>query len=406
MHLLSQRPDSTGSGIYLQAMIREAARHGHYNSVLAGIQADKPVTLANISPANCLFLKFDQDIPYQIVGMSDVMPYKSRRFQDLNKRDLATYQNTFLQNVDKAVERFQPDIIHSHHLWIMTSVARKWVKNIPIVTTSHGSDLRQLQLCPHLRELVQTGCQSLDAVMALSESQKAEIAKLYNIPEDRIHVVGAGYDDHLFCLQTKPEPDPVRLVYAGKLSEAKGVPWMLRALAQIESPSWELHLVGGGSGLEKDTCLSLADRLGGRIKLYGAVPQEKLAEILGQSHIFCLPSFYEGLPLVVIESLASGCRIIANDLPGTHELIGNLISPHIELLSLPELETIDKPTTVSGKDYEKRLEAALRSQIQQAVENPMTMGPEIRNTLQQNTWTSVFERVQQVYDVAINRFNR
>ncbi len=401
MHLLSQRPDSTGSGIYLQAMIQEAGRSGHYNSVLAGIQADKPVKLANISPEKCNFVRFGKDIPYKIVGMSDVMPYESRRFRDLDEHDLAIYQHTFWQKIKKTIEKFQPDIIHSHHLWILSSVARKWVKSIPIVTTSHGSDLRQFQLCPHLRELVQKGCQRLDAVMALSESQKAEIESLYAIPEDRIHVVGAGYDDHLFCLQTKPEPRPVRLVYAGKLSEAKGVPWMLRALAKIESPSWELHLVGGGSGPEKDTCLSLADRLGGRVKLYGAVPQKRLAEILQQSHIFCLPSFYEGLPLVVIEALASGCRIVANDLAGTRKLIGDLDVPEIELLQLPELETIDKPTPASGKDYEKRLESALRRQIQLAVEAPMIMGPEIRNILQEYTWSSVFERVQQVYDISL-----
>jgi len=241
--------------------------------------------------------------------------------------------------------------------------------------------------------------------MALNDSQKADIARLYAIPEDKIHVVGAGYDDSLFRTQTKPKPRPVRLVYAGKLSEAKGVPWMLRALAEIDTPSWELHLVGGGSGPEKDTCLSLAEKLGNRVKQYGAVPQEKLAEILRPSHIFCLPSFYEGLPLVVIEALASGCRIIANDLPGTRELVGDLNAPEIERLPLPELETIDKPTHSSGKEYEKRLETALRKQIQLAAEAPMAIGAEIRSRLQRYAWQSVFERVQRVYEIAISNFS-
>ena len=406
LHLLSQRPDSTGSGIYLQAMLREAGRCGHLNSVLAGIQADKPVKLANISSRNCSFVRFNKDIPYQIVGMSDVMPYESRRFRDLDDHDLATYQKAFLKKINKAVEIYQPNIIHSHHLWILTSLAQQWVKEIPIVTTSHGSDLRQFQLCPHLRELVQTGCQNLDAVMALSRSQKAQIARMYAIPEQKIHVIGAGYDDGMFHNQSKPKPRPVQLVYAGKLSGAKGVPWMLRALAEIDSPSWKLHLVGGGSGPEKDTCLSLAEAFGGRVKQYGAVAQGKLAEILRQSHIFCLPSFYEGLPLVVIEALASGCRIVTNDLPGTRELIGDLNSPAVELLPMPELETIDKPTHVSGEDYVKRLEMAIRRQIKQAGENPMVMDAEIRKTLQQYTWPTVFKRVQKVYDAAMNRSNR
>ena len=97
LHLLSQRPDSTGSGIYLQAMIREAVKYGHQNSVLAGIQADKPVNLATLSSEDCIYVRFGKDILYKIVGMSDVMPYESRRFRDLDEHDLDVYQNTFLK---------------------------------------------------------------------------------------------------------------------------------------------------------------------------------------------------------------------------------------------------------------------------------------------------------------------
>ncbi|CAB1057229.1 glycosyl transferase, group 1 [Olavius sp. associated proteobacterium Delta 1] len=70
-----------------------------------------------------------------------------------------------------------------------------------------------------------------------------------------LQVVGAGYNDKLFTQNIKPEPSPIQLVYAGKLSNAKGVPWLLRALAKIETPNWQLHLVGGGSGAEKENCL-------------------------------------------------------------------------------------------------------------------------------------------------------
>ena len=40
LHLLSQRPDATGSGIYVQAMLREASNHGHTNFLLAGVPSD------------------------------------------------------------------------------------------------------------------------------------------------------------------------------------------------------------------------------------------------------------------------------------------------------------------------------------------------------------------------------
>jgi glycosyltransferase involved in cell wall biosynthesis len=131
------------------------------------------------------------------------------------------------------------------------------------------------------------------------------IAGLYHLPVTRIHVVGAGHNDRLFKPQEKPTPGPVQLVYAGKLSCAKGVPWFLRALSKIHALPWRLHLVGGGSGAERQACLRLADELGDRVKVHGAVNQQDLAAIMRQSHIFILPSFYEGLPLVVLEALGN-----------------------------------------------------------------------------------------------------
>ena len=74
-------------------------------------------------------------------------------------------------------------------------------------------------------------------------------------------------DTMMNCLSRPPNRFPNRCnsYYAGKLSNAKGVPWMLRALARIDNPTWPLHLVGGGSGEEKSDCLRLANELGGRV---------------------------------------------------------------------------------------------------------------------------------------------
>ena len=402
LHLLSQRPDATGSGIYIQAMIREADKRGHHNYLLAGIQADKPANLECISETACSFVKFGgQDIPHRIVGMSDVMPYRSRRFRDLNEKELRVYEDRFSEKLKAAVNAFRPHIIHSHHLWIVSALARLIIPELPIVTTSHGSDLRQFQQCPHLQPKVLIGCHQLDGVMALSKSQKEDIARLYGISKEKIHVVGAGYDERLFSMGVKPDPNPVQLVYAGKLSNAKGVPWLLRAISRIDSPPWHLHLVGSGSGREKDTCLKLARSLGKRVSQYGAIPQRHLSGLLKRSHLFILPSFYEGLPLVVIEALASGCRVIANDLPGTSELVGDLRSKAIDLLQTPALKTIDSPNAQDGRNYEKELELALRRQIGLAIKEPLSMGSNLHEKLMPFTWSSVFDRVLQVYEGVI-----
>jgi glycosyltransferase involved in cell wall biosynthesis len=398
LHLLSQRPDSTGSGIYLQAMLREARACNHDNFLVAGGQSDRPAEFHHIEQNKCMFVRFHQaDISYHIVGMSDVMPYKSTRFCDLSEADLHEYESAFAKTLNAAVAAFKPDIIHSHHLWILTSLARRLFPEIPLAATCHGSDLRQFQNCPHLQERVLLGCRRLDVVMALSGAQKEEVVRLYGLPPERVVVVGAGYNDALFTASTKPNPDPVQLVYAGKLSKAKGVPWLLRALATIDSPAWRLHLVGDGSGEEKDQCLGLAKELGERVSVHGAMAQEDLAGIMKQAHILVLPSFYEGLPLVVLEGLASGCRIVATGLPGVKEILAGVQADFVSLVKAPRLLFQDRPYSEDGIVFQHDLARALKTQINAARRHPEIDLSPIQNKLASFSWKGVFNKVRQVY---------
>jgi hypothetical protein len=85
LHLLSQRPECTGSGIYLQNIIDQAAAAGHRNFLVAGIPLDSPPRLACIDGEHCSFVTFSGgDLPFPVPGMSDVMPYASSRFRDLD----------------------------------------------------------------------------------------------------------------------------------------------------------------------------------------------------------------------------------------------------------------------------------------------------------------------------------
>ncbi|MDY6968452.1 MAG: glycosyltransferase family 4 protein, partial [Spirochaetota bacterium] len=274
LHLISQRPDSTGSGIYIQAMIREASNCGYDNYLIAGICQDNCNDIFCVAQHKSMFVKFNNDeISYHLPGMSDVMPYESTRFCDLTKEDISKYEKAFTEIIKDAVLIFKPDIIHSHHLWIVSSLARQLFPDIPMITTCHGSDLRQFQNCPNLQEKVLTGCRGIDVVIALSETQKKDIIRLYNLSPEKINIIGAGYNNELFYLDAKPDPNPVQLVYAGKLSNAKGVPWFLHALQSISSPEWVLHLIGSGSGEEKEHCLTLAKELGDKVHVYGALSQ-------------------------------------------------------------------------------------------------------------------------------------
>ena len=71
------------------------------------------------------------------------------------------------------------------------------------------------------------------------------------------------------------------------------------------------------------------------------MPQEKLAELFRRSHLLILPSFYEGLALVLLEALACGCRLVSTNFPGLEEVLGELPGSYCRLVDLPRLKSLD-----------------------------------------------------------------
>lgn len=398
LHILSQRPEATGSGIYLQAALRETEKRGHVSRLIAGIPSGPPPELAGVRPDNTAWVRFDGvELPFAVVGMSDAMPYPSTRFRDLDPDDINLYESVFRERVRESVDRFHPDLIHTHHLWLVTSVVRRAIPHVPVVTTCHGSDLHQFQHCPHLRDQVLEGCLALDAVLALSQAQKREIESLYGIDGNRIHVVGAGYNNDLFYPGRERGADTIDILYAGKLSRAKGVPWLFAALERIPNLPWRLHMVGGGGGPERVDIDRQARLLGDRVHFHGSMDQAELAAWMRRSHLFVLPSLFEGLPLVLIEAIACDCRLVATALPGVTELFADHDAGAISIVELPRLQDVDIPHVEDEEAFEEHLAAALAEQIEATIAGQATDRSVIEELIGHYTWSSVFDRIDFVY---------
>ena len=402
LHLLSQRPECTGSGVYLQNVIDQAERAGHQNMLLAGIPVDTHPFLPCMAGHPSSYLTFSGgDLPFPVAGMSDVMPYESSRFIDLSAEEIEEYQEAFAGKIEAAASSFQPDIIHSHHLWLMTSTARLLQPDIPMVTTCHSTDLRQYLNCRHLREKVTIPCRGIDRVMALSKDQAGRISDLYGVTPERIRIVGGGFNGTLFVEQEKHTIPPCEIVYAGKLSRSKGVPWLLHSIKKLDNLPFRLHLLGSGSGEEELECKELAAEMNGRVILHGRVSQQELAEILGKSHLFILPSFYEGLPLVLLEALACGCRIVSTDLPGCRKILGDTENDLVKLIPLPPLEGVDRPFDRDLPLLESMLTEAIAGQLRNIMKNPLPSSQEITMLTAPFTWEEVFYKIEAVYTEAL-----
>lgn len=405
LHLLSQHPESTGSGYYIQNVIKEAALQGHDNYLLSGSSGKKhiPDSLPVSAHAEVEFGRPPLD--FAIAGMSDVMPYPSSQFKKLSGTKLTRYIEAWTDGIHRAVAMSYPELIHSHHLWIMTSLAKQLYPEIPMVASCHSTDLRQFELCPQHRELVLKGCLGAERVLSLSRQQQDQIVQVYGIDRQKTTLVGGGFDAERFSASRSagpPTPPPVEILYGGKLSYAKGVKWLLESIREIPKANYRLHLAGSGSGPEAEECERLARELSPTVHLHGRLDQEQFASLLARCHVFILPSFYEGLPLVVLEALASGCRVVTTDLPGCKELLGKASDDLVRWVRLPELATIDTPKKEDEELLKKRLKSAIKAVVLQTQAAPHPLTAEVDELLAERSWPRVFAKIEKAYQEATN----
>lgn len=398
LHVLGQRPEKTGSGIYLHAIMRKSQAHGFSNHMLAGIPAGDFPDLAGLSADSCSYVFFEsEELPLPVTGMSDVMPYKSSLFRDLKDGRLTAYKQTFGRALQETVLQFEPDVIHSNHLFVLTALVRKLFPDVPLVTTCHGTDLRQYHNCRHLRTYVKKYCREIDRVIALTHDQRKDIMQVYSIQPERIVVTGGGYDETIFNRAPKSPAGTVQILYAGKFNRSKGVPWLLQSLRQLEDRDWHLHMAGGGQGPEYEMCMGLAGKLDEQVTVHGYVNHHRLSELMKLAHIQVLPSFFEGLPLVLFEGLASGCRLIATNLSGFTEIFSPTRRDTVQLIDLPPLETIDRPFKKDAPRMDKMLATALETMMVTVRHTPDFDDAGADGIARRYTWRRVFEKVLAIY---------
>ena len=100
---------------------------------------------------------------------------------------------------------------------------------------------------------------------------------------------------------------------------------------------------------------------------------------------------------MVLEALASGCRVVATDLPGVREVAQGISDEYVSLVRPPRLRQLDQPYPEDLPDFERRLARALDRQMAVALRQPQIEFKPIAAMLASHTWRGVFSRIEAVY---------
>lgn len=396
LSITAQKPHSTGSGIYLTEVVKSLAANGVKQAVVAGVYKEDEVCLPKGTAFHPVYFH-TEELPYAIPGMSDEMPYESTVYGKMTEEMTEQFQNAFLGKIMEVYEHFQPDVILCHHLYLLTACVRNRVKDCKVIGICHGTGLRQMKKISLKNDFIRQEIQTLDLVLALQEDQKSEIMKIYQVPEEKIRVVGVGYNSHIFFpSDVIKEKTPVRLVFAGKLSEKKGVMSLLRCLQNIaKDTALEVVLCGGhGNEKEYEEIKILAQKLECKVDITGKLSQEELSKVFQSGHIFVLPSFYEGLPLVLMEALACGMNVVCTNLPGIKEWLDSSIPGHgIQFVKPPVMQNTDEAVKESLPEFECRLAQA----VMDCIHKPVRMQEGLKKLSWEGIGNHVLEYIEEIY---------
>lgn len=161
-------------------------------------------------------------------------------------------------------------------------------------------------------------------VSAISEFCRSQLYRWSAYRDwSKIQIVHCGLDAALIGAEPTPVPSSARLVSVGRLCEQKGQMYMLDAVAQLKSEglAFELLLLGDGEMRAELEAQIARDDLSRHVTIAGWVKNDRVREEILAARAMVLPSFAEGLPVVIMEALALGRPVISTFIAGIPELV-------------------------------------------------------------------------------------
>ena len=271
--------------------------------------------------------------------------------------------------IKKIIKKEKINTIHAH--WIIpqgfVAVLYKKIinKNIKILCTSHGADIFGLQKFNFLKKWILNNCTKLTVVSSAIKNEALKIGSQTNID-----VVPMGVDLDIFNpknyseeIKNKYNISNIFLLFVGRLSEKKGIKYLIEAMPKIveKFPKTKLLIIGNGEEKNKLENLTKKLNLNNNITFVGAIHNSELPKYYATANIFIGPSIIskdgdrEGLPVTYMEAMASGCVLIGTNLDGNydildHEKTGIMIKQHNSIeISKYVIELLN------NKDYREKL---------------------------------------------------
>lgn len=277
--------------------------------------------------------------------------------------DYPPYETALASTMVDVIVNNQIDLLHVHYAiphasaaYMTKKILETQGKNIPVITTLHGTDITLVGRDKTFAPVVSFSINESDAITAVSYNLRQETNKIFKIRKE-IEVIQNFVDVRRF---NKKPIDAFRkviapnnekiIVHASNFRRIKRVEDVVRIFAKVNAvvPSKLLFV---GDGPERPTAESLCRELGMCDDTRFVGKQEQIEEILAISDLFLLTSEYESFGLAALEAMAAGVPVVSTNAGGLPEI--NVEGKTGFLSSVGDVESMSQHAILLLSDEEK-----------------------------------------------------